>query len=191
MGLSKFDLNTLKTENEKKAFWMNVYNAFALKIVADNYPKTTDVFRINGFFDLKKLNVAGRELSLSDISSGELRFGKETKDPRINFALTTGAKSAPKLNPEPFKAGNVDKELDECTAEFIRDNVKIDKENNKLELSTIFRWFDEDFKKDYESPTKFVAKYLDKDSAQYLKQNADKLQTDYLDYDSSVDISKK
>ncbi|MBZ4683281.1 MAG: hypothetical protein PWP46_652 [Fusobacteriaceae bacterium] len=36
--IENFDISTLKTINEKKAFWINMYNISAIKMITDNYP---------------------------------------------------------------------------------------------------------------------------------------------------------
>jgi len=212
LKIASFDLSTLKTEQEKTAFWVNAYNAFAVKVVTENYPKNDEIFKIDGFFDLKKVNVGGQEMSLNGISSSALLFGKDTKDPRINFALFNGTKSSPKLRSKPFDAKNLNEELEKCTKEFIHNkhNVFLDKTNKvpdpsklkgiksekndnikkeftKLNLSSLFRWFEKDFNKHSGSVLKFVAKYMTKEDADYIKKNEKKILIDYAPYDWSFE----
>jgi hypothetical protein len=125
--LASFDLSGLKSENERKAFWINAYNAFAMKIVLDNYPARKDLFSVSGFFDLQRTKIGGRNLSLVEISSNELLLGHENKDPRINFAISQGTVSSPRLRAKAFMADTIDRDLDDCAREFVvnRSNVSI------------------------------------------------------------------
>ena len=57
-------LNSLNDDDEKKAFWINLYNAYtqvALKKNAEQYK------RRNKFFKAKSINIAGKKFSLDEI----------------------------------------------------------------------------------------------------------------------------
>jgi hypothetical protein len=56
------------TRQERLAFWINAYNAFTLKAVADRYP-IRGIRQIPGVWTDLRFRAASRELSLDDIAS--------------------------------------------------------------------------------------------------------------------------
>ncbi len=65
---------SLSSENQKKAFWLNVYNAF-IQIKAKQHPELISGNR-NRFFGEKWITVAGKQLSFEDIEHGILRHSQ-------------------------------------------------------------------------------------------------------------------
>ena len=87
------------SENEKKALWVNAYNAIIIKIVLDHYPvhgsKTyyppNSARQIPHLWEDYRYKVAGREVNLYDIEHNIIR--KDFKDPRMHFVVVCdGAK---------------------------------------------------------------------------------------------------
>lgn len=157
------ELTTLQTQEylrwsqkEKIAFWINAYNALTLKVVLDNYPIRSSFFKslkypknsirqIGGVFDKIKYPVMGQRLSLDDIEHGILR--KEFQEPRIHMALVCAALSCPLLRRETYRVSLLNEQLEDQTLEFLSDpkNFSIDKERRRIYLSSIFKWYGEDF----------------------------------------------
>lgn len=152
----------LKTDAEKKAFWINAYNAYT-QVLLKKDPKAYE--HRKQFFTGEQINIAGKMLSLDDIEHGFLRRGKvkwslgyfgklfpgkteralrvKKLDYRIHFALNCGAKSCPPIafyNPE-----QIDKQLDLATAAYLKAEADYDAGNNKLGLPAILGWFRRDF----------------------------------------------
>lgn len=66
-------VGTLKTDPQKKAFWLNLYNGFVQATLKDN----PEQYRSrNAFFKQKTINVGGTLFSLDDIEHGILRRSK-------------------------------------------------------------------------------------------------------------------
>ena len=167
------------TAKERMAFYLNVYNAFTLKVIIDNYP-IKSIKKIPGVWDKVKFKVAGKEVSLSYIEHGILR--KEFKDPRVHFALVCASIGCPELRDEPFHGKEVDKMLEQEALKLINDKQKLrlNNEKNTVYLSPIFKWYKEDFG----DVLKFIYKYVpDKDKSFLLK---DKIKIKYLRYDWSL-----
>ncbi len=155
-------INSLKDDDDKKAFWINLYNAYT------NYSlhKNPDQYESrNRFFKNKNIEVAGKKFSLDKIEHGLLRKskikwslgylnklfpGKTEKqlrvsklDYRIHFALNCGAKSCPPIafyNPENLAA-----QLDIATTTYLSGEAVYDKETNILLLPALISWFRRDF----------------------------------------------
>ena len=96
----------------QKAFLINAYNILVIKNVVDHYPiaKPTDV---TGFFDAVKFNLAGTQITLSDIENKKIRA--VYKDPRTHFALVCAAKSCPPIANYAFTPTNVEAKLEAIT----------------------------------------------------------------------------
>jgi hypothetical protein len=177
-GLDNDVLNSMP-ENEKIAFYINVYNAITLKVIVDYYP-VKSIKDIRGVWDKIKFKVAGRELTLNRIEHEILR--NEFKEPRIHFALVCASGGCPKLAGEPFSGKNLDEQLDREARKFINDEtkVKLDRNRGALYISSIFKWFNEDFG----DVIKFISRYLSGEDAEFIEKTKPKIR--YLHYDWSL-----
>ncbi len=166
--LAEAHLGSLKTRAQKLTFWINAYNALAIKGVLDNYPLKS-VMDVEGFFDKLKYEIAGVEYTLNDIENRVIRptFG----DPRIHFALVCASLSCPNLESKAFKPEDLDKELDEAGRKFLQDSAKnkIDKNKGIVYLSKIFEWYAQDFIKSSGSVLEFVRDYFSDEDRKYLR----------------------
>ncbi len=145
------------TPDEKKAFYINAYNALAIKTLLENPgKKITDV---NGAFNKTKYKIGGEILTLDEIEN-KLR---EAKDARIHFAIVCASKSCPPLAPRAYTADGVSAALERQGKAFVNDGTKnvIDRGKDRLALSKIFFWNRKEFERDAGgSLVKFVAKYV-------------------------------
>ena len=155
-------VNNLKDDNDKKAFWINLYNAYTNYSLHEN----PDQYKSRSkFFRNKNIVVAGKTFSLDKIEHGLLRKSKikwslgylnklspgkiekqlrvSKLDYRIHFALNCGAKSCPPIafyNPE-----NLNAQLNVATNTFLSGEAVYNKETNILQLPTLISWFRRDF----------------------------------------------
>jgi tetratricopeptide (TPR) repeat protein len=167
------------SEEERMAFYLNIYNAITLKMIIENYP-VKSIKDIPGVWDKIKFNAAGRNLTLNQIEHQILR--KEFKEPRIHFVLVCASKGCPELASEPFSGKVLDEQLDREARKFVNDKTKVrlDRDNKTLYISLIFKWFNEDFG----DSIKFISKYLSEDDAEFIKKAKPKIK--YLNYDWSL-----
>lgn len=159
-SLSKADLiQGLSNDKAKKAFWINLYNAW-YQILAIRYKKTNP-----SIFTQKIIPIAGRQFSLDDIEHGILRkyrwklslgylpqflpaklikqLAVSKIDNRIHFALNCGATSCPPI--AFYKYENIEKQLDLATLSFITGETSIDSARRIITTSKILFWFKGDF----------------------------------------------
>ena len=155
-------LTGLKTDDDKKAFWINLYNAYTNALLHANPGQYKSR---NKFFKNKNIIVAGKTFSLDKIEHDILRrssikwslgyFSKlfpnktekdlrvSTLDYRIHFALNCGAKSCPPIafyNPE-----NLNTQLDVATKAYLSAEANYNEQTNILQLPAILSWFRRDF----------------------------------------------
>lgn len=145
--MADFPLQRLTTVDEKFAFYINGYNILAINMVISNWP----------VFTLKSLGTVWRPVWMHEagVLGGKtltLRFLehdilRKMGDPRIHFAINCASMSCPDLRTEPYTAVKLYKQLDDQTRKFLtQTNKGILVNGTDIYLSSIFKWFEEDFK---------------------------------------------
>lgn len=131
---------------KEKAFWINAYNAYTIKIILDNYPlKSITHIKRKGktAWKMPLVRVGGKTYTLDHIEHEILR--KKFKDPRIHVGVNCASVSCPKLANFAFTEENIDAELERLMKDFINDPSRNKISSKKIEISEIFNWFKEDF----------------------------------------------
>ncbi len=122
------------------AYYINVYNAFTVDLIVENYP-VESIKDINGPWTRAIVPIGNTKMSLGGVENGLL---KKMNEPRFHFAINCASVSCPKLLNEAYTAATINEQLDKVTREFINsDENKISE--NKAELSSIFDWYEKDF----------------------------------------------
>lgn len=145
----------------KKAFWINAYNAYTLKIIIENYPVSSILKIKKGGKDAWNQDfaiVGGDKYTLNHIEHEILR--KDFSDPRIHVGVNCASFSCPPLANFAFTEENVEASLEVLMKKFINDPQRNVITEKKLKLSKIFEWFQEDFTKS-QSLLDYVKKYSD------------------------------
>lgn len=155
-------LQLLTNDDQKKAFWINLYNGFIqLELKKD----VTAYANRHLFFTTRRLKIAHTDFSYDDIEHGILRkssikwslgYAKKwfpsTKekllrvnkvDYRIHFALNCGAKSCPPI--AFYDDAKLDAQLDIATKAYLTGSVTYDSNANKVYVPALLSWFRGDF----------------------------------------------
>ncbi len=145
------------SKDAKLAYYMNLYNAYTIKLIVDNYP-TTSITKLEGGkpWDKKYIPLGKATVSLNYIENDVLR---KMGDPRIHFGINCASVSCPKLYNKAFTAANTDGVLASLAKEFVNDGSKNNIAANKLVVSEIFNWFGGDFKTSKTSIIDFLNQY--------------------------------
>lgn len=138
------------SESEQIAYWINVYNAFTIKVILNHYPVESikdiggSIPMHNTVWDQKFFNIGERPTSLGEVEHLILR--KYFDEPRIHFAINCASISCPILRREAYDAELLEAQLVDQTKQFLSDKSKnmLDA-NGTWSLSPIFKWFSEDF----------------------------------------------
>lgn len=177
------------SEKEKLAFLINAYNAYTIKLIIDHYPvksiKDTGSF-LKGPWKIKFFSLLGEERNLDNIEHDMVR--KWFQEPRIHFALVCASKGCPALRNEAFTGDKLDQQLEDGARNFLTDSTKnrYVPETRKLELSSIFKWYGDDFVKKFGSLETFLAtRITEKPESQKLIREK-KASISFLDYDWSL-----
>jgi len=177
---------TLDSGEEKKAFWINVYNIAAIKTIVDYYP--VDSIRSKKIkwsgtpWDRKAITVGGKEYSLGQIENDILL--KTFKDLRIHFGINCASVSCVNLRREPYRGTTLSKQLEEQAREFLGDRQKgllIDRKKKTIYLSQILKFDKKDFDKLGGGAIHFVLPFLGNEDQEFIKK--EKVEVKYLDYD--------
>ena len=167
------------SSNKKKAFWINTYNAYTIKIILNNYPlKSIRDIKIDGktAWKIPFVKVGQKRYTLDQIEHEILR--KKFNDPRIHVGINCASVSCPRLWDFAFTEDNIASSLDNLMKVFINDTTrnKISKKN--VALSEIFNWFSKDFIKNGT-----IISYLNTYAAIKISEKAS---IKYLTYDWSL-----
>lgn len=171
----------LAGEDDRKAFFINAYNAIAIHGIL-NGQSAGSAWKRRKFFKSMTVTVLGQPMSMEDIEHGELRT---MGDPRIHFAIVCASLSCPRLNNRAYFPETLDAQLDQATAQFVNDLTRNRFDNGRriAYLSAIFDWFAEDFEAVAGSVQKYIASYAtDPDTARLLRSGQFKTQTEPYDW---------
>jgi hypothetical protein len=131
--------------NEKAATLVNAYNALMLRWILSNYP-TESVQSLKDSFTDKRNEIGGRKVSLDDIEHGALRplIGY-----RAHSVLVCAARSCPPLQRFAYRADKFEEQNDQAFRTWLaRSDLNRFLPNEKrVEISSIFKWFKQDFEK--------------------------------------------
>ena len=171
----------LGTPEERKAFYINAYNAIVLQGVLDGQ-SAESFFRRNRFFKKMRVPVLGEELSLEDIEHRRLR---PMGDARIHFAIVCASLSCPRLSNRAYLPESLDLQLDEAAERFLNDPTRnrFDAKLKVAFVSRIFDWFEEDFVASAGSVQPYMARFvLDQASARLLRSDSFDLRFEPYDW---------
>lgn len=157
----------LDSEADKKAFWINVYNAYVQILLLEEpelFEDRNSWFGYN-FFSSPQVTIAGKELSFDDIEHGIMRRSKikislgyldqwfvddfverfwwDEIDPRIHFVLNCGAISCPYI--APMDPDRVEEQLRIGAKEYLEDTTDYYPGKNEVEVTRLISWFRGDF----------------------------------------------
>ena len=171
--LSNEDLSSYGAA-QKKAFFINAYNAFTIKLIVENYPLKS-ILDLHGgkTWDRKWISLGGEEYSLNEIEHQLLI--RDFSDSRVHFAINCAAKSCPPLSNKAFTSTNVESELNALTKAFLSNEAFNKISSSSAELSKLFEWYAKDFGDVKAYLSKYLGVTLD-----------DKVKLKYKEYDWSL-----
>lgn len=190
-AVSETTLNSW-SRDQQLAFWINAYNTSVLATIIDHYPITrgsliglafpaNSIWQIPGAFKTARYKLAGRARSLDTIEHDIVR--PDFREPRVHMALVCAARGCPPLRDEPFVSSRLSVQLDDQTRVYLGDRdhgLSWDSGAKRLAISSIFKWFAEDFAAG--GVREFVARHVgDPALAAAVRDSANSLR--YLDYD--------
>lgn len=183
------------TIEERRAFWINAYNARTIAGVLARYPidSVRDVGffggRLRGFFSRREHPVAGQRWTLDEIEDDVLR-DDPLFDDRVHWALNCASLGCPPLRPEPYRAARLDTQLDFQARTYLNgpSGHRLDPASKVLRLSRIFDWYRSDFERDRGSIRAYAARYLTGAASDAARDP--EVRIEFLDYDWSLNDAR-
>lgn len=179
-------------EKRQLGFLINAYNAFTVRLILNHWP--VDSIRdiggwLNNAWQMEFFNLLGAPHHLDWIEHEVIREPGGFNEPRIHFAVNCAAVGCPALRPEAYVGDRLDDQLEDQTIRFLSDASRNRYRNGRLELSSIFKWYREDFQRGWQgidSLVEFMVPYADNLGAPSLsgKDNVQgRIEVKFLDYD--------
>jgi hypothetical protein len=203
--LQDFELKSLRTNQERLSFWINIYNSLVVDAVIQfgvNHSVVDSRLGILSFFQKAAYLINGQRFSLLDIEHGVLRGNRgfpyfpglhfssrdprraaviTPVDPRIHFTLNCASKSCPPIG--VYSPENIEEQLNMATSNFIFQDLELDSERKQILLSRIFRWYQVDFG-GHPGIIAFLLKHSQNPkTASFLEEHRKELQLLYHPYD--------
>ena len=163
-------LQNIKITNYSKkqqlAYWINLYNTLTVAVVIEHYPvdsildityKPRIMFWKFGPWDEQLLTIENKKLTLNDIEHRILR--PIWKDNRVHYALNCASMGCPNLLNTAYTANNVEAFLNNNAITFINSQRAIKFKQDKLVVSSIYKWFKQDFADNNQELLTYLAKY--------------------------------
>ncbi len=148
--LASLDVFSL-TAAQQFSFWTNLYNSLTILVILDEYPVKSirDIssgFLQRGPWKKKLVTVDGIKLSLDDIEHEILR--PVFNDNRVHYAVNCASIGCPNLQKTAFTHETLDEMLDKAASEYINHPRGVTVNQDRLTVSSIFKWYVEDFGSD-------------------------------------------
>lgn len=164
------------TKARQKAYWLNLFNAALVQEVLESEPEDSIREVGRGLWRSNRLYITMQKTSLDDIEHGILRpiFG----DPRVHFSLVAGTVGSARILAEPFTGENVEDLLESNTREFLNHERGVLINDQGVVLSSIFKWYVDDFGGDFAGVKQFITPYVS-DSVANTLSNSRRARYDY------------
>lgn len=142
------------TKADELAYYINAYNALAMYgVIAYGVPDDLSRFLNRArFFKFTEYRVGERWISLYDFENDVIR---PLDEPRVHFALNCMSVGCPRLPQTPFRAAQLDEQLDAAAREFLNSSkyVQVARSQGIVRLSEIMDFYTEDFVGERHSPS--------------------------------------
>jgi hypothetical protein len=175
---------------DRHALYINLYNSRILLLVLQEDPPESirDLSKAWfgwGVFFKNVIEFDGKQMSLNGL---EKRLRRESRDPRIHFAINCASRSCPPLADEAYRGDRLDDQLDRITRAYLgRPGVLAVEESTsharrRIEVSKIFDWFGRDFA-EAGGVVAFIERYAPPDVSEVIAAAPDNVKLVYRKYD--------
>ncbi len=182
------------SREQQMAFLINAYNGFTLDLILSKYPDLKSIKELGNLLQSpwkkKFFTLLGEERHLDWIEHEQLR--PRYADWRVHAAVNCASIGCPALRPEAFTATRLDTQLEDGMQRFMADHTRNRYANGKAEISSIFKWFREDFEKGHQGVRRveeLLARYAEQLSnvaPERERLRAGMVSITHLDYDWSL-----
>ena len=122
------------TKEAQLAYYINAYNALAMyNVIQSGMPKDLNAVKVR-FFYSSKLPIGGGKMSLYDLENKIIR---PMGDPRVHFALNCMVRGCPRLPREPFRADQLDLELEASAQYFLNEPRNVERRGGQADRAPL------------------------------------------------------
>jgi Protein of unknown function, DUF547 len=182
------------SREQQMAFLINAYNGFTVELILTRYPDLKSIKDLGNIvqsaWKKKFFRLLDDERHLDWIEHEQLR--PRYADPRVHAAVNCASIGCPALRPEAFTPGRLEAQLDDGMLRFLADRTRNRFAGGKAEISSIFKWFKEDFEKGHKGFRRvedLLARYADQLAdapADRERLRSGAVTISHLDYDWSL-----
>ena len=190
----------LWSKNDQLAFLINAYNAWTVELILSKYPELESIKDLGSLFrsPWKKefIPLLGDIRSLDNIEHELIRGSDRYNEPRIHFAVNCASIGCPALAKEAYTGEKLDQQLEKSTVLFLQDRSRNRLKGDDLEISSIFKWYRDDFKQGWRGADSLEAFLVGYSEALSLTQEqtkallAEDIDIDFLSYDWQLNDKK-
>tara|TARA_B110000285_G_scaffold227818_1_gene289746 strand:+ start:1429 stop:2265 length:837 start_codon:yes stop_codon:yes gene_type:complete len=166
--VSRASFDTWET-SDQLAFLINLYNAATVELILDNMGSSDPIDSIRDIgslftsaWELERVALFGNLVTLDAIEHDMIRGWGRYNEPRIHFAVNCAAIGCPALRTEAYTGTALEAQLEDATRNFLSDRSRNYFDGRRLRLSSIFKWYREDFERSWGGSNalgEFVARY--------------------------------
>ena len=172
------------SQNEAIAFWANLYNAVTIQVVTEKYP-VKSIRKLGSFnsgpWKKDLVTVNGAKMSLDDIEHKTLR--EKFPSPYIHYMVNCASVGCPNLLDTAWEADTLEAGRIEAAKDYINSPRGAVIKGDKLTVSSIYDWFEEDFGGSKDGVLKHLREHANADLAAAIDGGA---KIDGYDYDWSL-----
>jgi len=186
--------------NQQLAFLINAYNAWTVEFILTKYPDLKSIKDLGSFFkspwDKAFIPLLGKTISLNNIEHDLIRGSDRYNDPRIHFAVNCASIGCPALLEEAYTGDQLEQQLTQQSIRFLADKNRNYIKGDRLYLSSIFKWYGDDFEKGFRGTTTieaFILLYADDlmlTNTQKSALKARDLNIKFLDYNWNLNETR-
>ena len=191
-NLSRANPKLTAKKKAKLAYWINAYNALTIEGILRVYPTSSirnHTAKLFGYNIWKNLYLysGNTRITLDEIEHKVLRTMGE---PRIHFAIVCASIGCPRLLDEAYTADKLEDQLATNSKDFFSrsQNLQVDRENSKLNLSSIMSWFGSDFGSSSANQIQAISPYFPDDAKAFVRKGGYRI--GYLDYNWDLNEQK-
>ncbi|MEL7547420.1 MAG: DUF547 domain-containing protein, partial [Pseudomonadota bacterium] len=159
------------SRDEQFAAYSNIYNALTVRHIADRYPiRSIRSGYIVGPWKQVKTEIDGELRSLDAIEHKILR---PMGDARVHYVINCAAWGCPNLRSEPILADGLEETLEDAARDYVNHERGVSiRARGGLQVSTIYKWFQEDFGDNKQDVVEHLLVYAEPELAEQIKANA-------------------
>ena len=155
--------------SDQLAFLINLYNAATVELILENMNLAGSIDSIRDIgslftsvWELERVALFGKLVTLDAIEHDMIRGWGRYNEPRIHFAVNCAAIGCPALRAEAYIGTALEAQLEDATRDFLSDRSRNYFDGRRLRLSSIFKWYREDFERGWGGTNalgEFVSRY--------------------------------